>query len=78
MLLGSRRVVAIERGPGGLRAVLRCHCGTLITWSADGVDGNPPDVADTHAAGAQDPMVMSRSVPSGATAVMVGATKLDT
>ncbi|MCU1372480.1 MAG: hypothetical protein JWO77_3674 [Ilumatobacteraceae bacterium] len=35
MLLGPRRVVSVERGPDGLRAVLRCHCDTLIVWSAD-------------------------------------------
>jgi hypothetical protein len=33
-LLGPRRVEAVERGPGGPRVVLRCHCGTLLVWSA--------------------------------------------
>ena len=43
MLLGPRRVVSIERGPTGLRTVLRCHCGTLIVWSADPSVRRPPN-----------------------------------
>lgn len=33
-LLGPRRVVAIERRAGGVRARLRCFCGTDV-WSTD-------------------------------------------
>ena len=83
MLLGSRRVVSIERGPTGLRAVLRCHCDTLIVWSAD--SGRTEGAEDDErvqpspvaaASGDQPPMSMTRTVPSGATSVTVGATKL--
>jgi hypothetical protein len=76
MLLGPRRVVSIERGATGLRTVLRCHCGTLIVWSADQPVAEPvPEPA--AAAPDQPPMVMTRSVPSGDTSVIVGAVKLD-
>lgn len=70
MLLGPRRVVSIERGPVGLRAVVRCHCDTLIVWTPDG-DGPLP-------AEGQEPIESTRSEPSGATTVMAGAVKLDT
>lgn len=70
MLLGPRRVVSIEQGPSGPRAVLRCHCDTLIVWSPDG-DDRPP-------AEGQEPIASTCSVPSGATTVMAGAVKLDT
>lgn len=33
MLLGSRRVEAIERTTWGPRVVLRCFCGTPVVWS---------------------------------------------
>jgi hypothetical protein len=68
MLLGPRRVVAIEPGPAGPRAVLRCHCGTLVVWST-----GDPDGPEGHA-----PMASTRSVPSEDTTVMAGAVKLDT
>jgi len=71
MLLGPRRVVSIERGPAGLRAVLRCHCDTLVVWSPEGE-------AAPEAAAGQEPMGITRSEPSGATTVMAGAVKLDT
>ena len=76
-LLGPRRVVSIERGPTGLRTVLRCHCGTLIVWSADRPVAAPAAEPLEPAAADQPPMVMTRSVPSGDTSVMVGAVKLD-
>lgn len=34
VLLGPRRIISLERGPDGPRAVLRCHCGSLIVWSS--------------------------------------------
>ena len=50
---GSSRSSA---GPTGLRAVLRCHCGTLIVWSADARQRRPPSAASRPAA--QPPMVI--------------------
>lgn len=35
MLLGPRRVEAVEAGPHGPRVILRCHCGTALVWSAE-------------------------------------------
>lgn len=72
MLLGPRRVESIERGPDGLRAVLRCHCDTVIVWSPDGDDGGRAP------AEGQEPIASTCSEPSGATTVMAGAVKLDT
>lgn len=71
MLLGSRRVVSVERGPDGLRAVLRCHCDTLIVWSAGAPESSGGPVG-------QEPTESTRSVPSEPTTVMAGAVKLDT
>lgn len=70
VLLGPGRIVSIERGPDGLRAVLRCHCGTLLVWSA---------AADRReACGDQpSPTRISDTSPSAPTTVMVGATKLE-
>jgi hypothetical protein len=34
ILLGVRRVEAVERGHDGPRVVLRCFCGTALVWPA--------------------------------------------
>ena len=48
VLLGPRRVEAVEAGPTGPRVVLRCFCDTLLVWSAAS-EGAPPQVVATEA-----------------------------